>query len=130
MFEANAQKLQLVVYNQSDEPVQDASLSIVFPTHEAFHIANQLPKVRQNGKYVDRRPDEIAGYPAVSLKDDSIHVSYALGEIPTYAPMTVFDIPLRICIGSDLKGRRLGIQYSLFGRNLRSPAKGKLRLLF
>jgi len=130
LFEANAQKLQLVVYNQSDEPVQDASLSIVFPTHEAFHIANQLPKVRQNGKYVDRRPDEIAGYPAVSLKDDSIHVSYALGEIPTYAPMTVFDIPLRICIGSDLKGRRLGIQYSLFGRNLRSPAKGKLRLLF
>ena len=130
LFEANVQNLQLVVYNQSDEPVQDASLSIVFPTHEAFHVASQLPKLHHDGKYVDRRPDEIAGYPTVSLKDDSIHVSDALGEIPTYAPVTVFDIPLRICVGSDLKGRRLGIQYSLFGRNLRSPAKGKLRLLF
>ncbi len=86
--------------------------------------------MRQDGKYVERRPDQITGYPAVSLKDDSIQVSYALGEIPTYAPVTVFDIPLRICVGSDLKGRRLGIRYSLFGRNLRSPAKGKLRLLF
>ncbi len=130
LFEVNAQKLQLVVYNQSDEPVQDASLSIVFPTHEAFHVASQLPKLRHDGKYVDPRPDEIAGYPTVSLKDDSIHVTNALGEIPTYAPVTIFDIPLRICVGSDLKGRRLGIQYSLFGRNLRSPAKGKLRLLF
>jgi hypothetical protein len=130
LFEANAQKLQLVVYNQSDEPVQDASLSIVFPAHDAFHVASQLPRLRQDGKYVDRRPDEITGYPAVSLKDDSIHVSNALGEIPPYAPANVFEVPLRICVGSDLKGRRLGIQYSLFGRNLRSPAKGKLRLLF
>lgn len=130
LFEANAQKLQFVVYNQSDEPVQDASLSIVMPTHDAFHVASQLPRLQQNGKYVDRRSDEMDGYPAVSLKDDSIHVSSALGEIPTYAPVKVFDIPLRICVGTDLKGRRLGIQYSLFGRNLRSPAKGKLRLLF
>jgi len=129
LFETNAQKLQLVVYNQGDEPVQDASLSIVMPNHEAFYVASQLPKLRRNGKYVDRGTAEMAEYPAVSLKDDSIHVSSTLGEIPTYAPVNVFDIPLRICVGSDLDGRRLGIRYSLFGRNLRSPAKGKLRLL-
>ncbi len=130
LFETNAQKLQLVVYNQGDEAIQDASLSIVMPTHDAFYVASQLPRLQQDGKYVDRGRAEMAEYPAVTLKDDSIHVSIALGEIQTSAPVNVFDIPLRFCVGSDLKGRRLGIRYSLFGRNLRSPAKGKLRLLF
>jgi hypothetical protein len=42
----------------------------------------------------------------------------------------VFDLPLRICVGDELKGRKLGIQYSLQAQNLRSPAKGTLRLAF
>jgi hypothetical protein len=40
------------------------------------------------------------------------------------------ELPMRICVGDELKGRLLGIQYSLFAQNLRTPAKGKIRLLF
>ena len=130
LFETNAQKLQLVVYNQGDDPIQDASLAIVMPNHTAFYVASQLPKVLRNGKFVDRAAEEMSGYPSVNLKDNAVYVSNTLGEIPLNAPVNVFDIPLRICVGSDLKGRKLGIRYSLFGSNLRSPAKGKLRLLF
>ena len=130
LFETNAEKLQLVVYNQGDEPIQDASLSIVMPNHNAFYVANKLPKLRRNGKYVDRDRGDSSEYPTVNLKDDTIHVSNTLGEIPTYAPVDAFAVPLRICVGSDLKGRRLGIRYALHGSNLRAPANGKLRLLF
>jgi hypothetical protein len=130
MFEVNAEKLQIVVYNQGDEPIQDASLSILMPNHNAFFVANKLPKLRRNGEFVDRSGGDSSEYPTVNLKDDAIHISNTLGEIPTYAPVNAFDVPLRICVGSELKGRRLGIRYSLFGSNLRTPAKGKLRLLF
>ena len=130
LFEANAEMVQLVVYNQGDEPIQDASLSIVLPNHNAFYVANKLPKIRRNGEYVDRARGDLSEYPTVNLKDDAIHITNTLGEIPTYAPVDAFEVPLRICVGSDLKGRRLGMRYSLFGSNLRAPARGKLRLLF
>ncbi len=130
LFEANAEMVQLVVYNQGDEPIQDASLSIVLPNHNAFYVANKLPKIRRNGEYVDRARGDLSEYPTVNLKDDAIHITNTLGEIPTYAPVDAFEVPLRICVGSDLKGRRLGMRYSLYGSNLRAPARGKLRLLF
>jgi len=130
LFEANAKKLQLVVYNQGDEPIKDASFAIVMPNHSAFYVASHLPMLSRNGKYVDRGADEQAAYPSVNLKDDAVHVSNTLGDIPAGRPVNAFDVPLRICVGSDLEGRKLGIRYSLFGRNLRSPVNGKLRLLF
>ncbi len=130
LFETNGHELQLVVYNQGDEPIQDASLSIVMPNHNALYVANQLPQLQRNGKYVDNVQDDLSEYPTVNLKDDSIHISNTLGEIPTHAPVNAFEVPLRVCVGSDLKGRKIGLRYSLYGSNLRAPAQGKLRLLF
>jgi len=129
LFEENATPLQLVVFNQGSEEIHDASLSLVMPNHTAFHIGTRLPKVPRDGKFIDRSPGEQAGYPAVSLRDDSIHVSVKLGDIEPGEPTEVFELPLRMCVGDDLKGRRIGVQYSLFAQNLRMAAKGKLRLL-
>ena len=129
LFEENKQEIQLVVLNQGDEPIRDASLTIVLPNHDAFHVATQLPKLPKDSKFVERMPAEQADYPAVSLRDDSIHVSVKLGDIAPGEPTDVFFSPLRVCAGDKLKGRRLGINYTLFAQNLRSPAKGKLRLL-
>lgn len=129
LFEENGTELQLVVYNQGDESIKDASLSLVMPSHDAFYVASQLPKLRQDESYLDRPASETAAYPTVNLKDGAVHVSHALDQIPTDSLVHAFGTPLRICVGSDLKGRKLGIHYSLSGRNLRTLAKGKLRLL-
>lgn len=130
LFEQNAQKLQFVIYNQGEEPIQNASLSLVMPNHSAFYVASRLPKLARNGRYVDRTASELADYPGVSIKDDAVHVLNSVGEIPCGEPVHAFEVPLRVCVGSDLKNRRLGIHYSLSGANLRKPAKGTLRLLF
>jgi hypothetical protein len=82
------------------------------------------------GEYVDRGAAEMADYPAVNLKDNLVHITATLNEIPPHTPVKVFNTPVRVCVGSELSGRRVGIRYSLLGRNLRKPAKGKLRLLF
>ena len=129
LFEENKSELQLVVFNQGEEPIRGASLTLVFPNHDVFHIATQLPKLPKGRNFVERLPAEQADYPAVNLRDDSIHVSVKLGDIEPGEPTDVFFTPLRVCVGDELKGRRLGIQYSLFAQNLRSPAHGKLRLI-
>lgn len=130
LYEKNGEKIQIVVYNQGNEPIRDASLSLVMPNHMAFHVASHLPKLEKDERFADRSPEEQSDYPSVNLTDDAIQVSEKLGDIPPGEVIEVFNVPLRLCIGNDLKGRRFGIQYSLFAQNLRAPAKGKLRLLF
>jgi hypothetical protein len=89
-----------------------------------------LPKKLVNGEYQNRGSAELANYPAVNIKDELVHVSNTLGDVPPHAPVKVFEIPMRICAGAALEGRKNGIRYSLFGSNLRKPARGQLRLLF
>lgn len=130
LFETHAERLQMVVYNQGDEPIIDASLTLVMPNHNAFYVADKLPKLPRKEGFADRTPDEIASYPSVTLKDDAVHVTVKVGDIPVGEPLDVFVSPLRLCIGKELGGKRFGLRYSLHGQNLRAPAKGKLRLLF
>ncbi|MDH3350513.1 MAG: ATP-binding protein [Gammaproteobacteria bacterium] len=130
LFQEHAIDLQLVVFNQGEEEIHDASLSLAMPVHEAFHVAERLPKILRDDRYIERTPGEQSTYPAVSRRDDSIHVAVQLGDIGPGEPVSVFKTPIRICAGTDLEGRKIGIRYSLFAKNLRSIAKGKLRLLF
>jgi hypothetical protein len=130
LFESRAEYMQMVVYNQGNEPIIDASLSLIMPNHNAFYVAGSLPKKPSKTGFAARTPDEIAAYPSVVLKDDSVQVTSKIGDIPVDEPVDVFISPLRLCIGRDLNGKRFGMRYSLHGQNLRSPAKGQLRLLF
>jgi len=130
LYESRAEQVQVVVYNQGDEPIIDASLSLIMPNHNAFYVADCLPKVPRKTGFTDRTPDEIAAYPSVVLKDDSVQVTSKIGDIPVGEPIEVFVSPLGVCVGEDLSGKRFGARYALHGQNLRSPAKGQLRLLF
>ena len=130
LFDERAQPLQLVIYNQGQDPISDASLSLALPNHNAFYVADSPPKRFHNDRYIDRTPDEIAAYPAVTLKDDSVQIMAKIGDIPVGEPIDVFVTPPMMCVGSDLAGRRFGIRYALNGQNLRAAAKGQLKLKF
>jgi len=130
LFEANARQVQLVVYNQGSEPIIDASLSLAMPNHNSFYVADRLPQIPGRNGFTSRTPDEIATYPSVTLKDDSVQVTCKIGDIPVGEPITVFESALRLCIGKDLRGKRFGVRYTLHAQNLRAPAKGQLKLLF
>ena len=118
------------LYNQGHEPVVDASLVLVFPNDPDLYVADRPPKTQQDGVFVDRAAEDTAAYPDVSVLDNSVHIKCKLSSVPPGEPVEVFGSPLRICPGPGLRGRKFGIRYSLQGRNLRTPAKGQLRLLF
>ncbi len=128
LFDEHATRLQLVVFNQGGEPIRDASLTIVIPNHPALYVAESLPRLLRDSGYVDRPPEDQARYPVVSIDHDAIKVTAKLGDIACQEPREVFDAPLRICVGKDLAGRRIGMHYRLQAQNLRAPAKGKLGL--
>jgi len=130
LYEQHAETMQLVIYNQGQEPILDASLSLLMPNHNAFYVADKLPKLLRDDQFVNRTPDEMSAYPSVTLKDDAIQITTKIGDIAVGEPINAFNIPLRLCVGEDLLGKRFGIRYTLHGQNLRDPAKGKLRLLF
>lgn len=130
LYEKNATAVQLVIYNQGDEPIRQASYSLVLPSHDAFHVARRLPKVPRQDDFAERPAEELAMYPMVTVCNDAVRVSGKIGDISPGEPVEIFSTPLRLCVGSELKGRRFGLQYTLQARNLRSPAKGTLRLLF
>ena len=130
LFQDRAQALQLVVYNQGHDALVDASLTLALPNHNSFYVADTLPKRFINERFVERTPDEIAQYPAVVLKDDAVQVSCSIGDVPSGEPIDVFSMPLRLCVGEDLRGRRFGLRYALHAQNLRAPATGQLKLKF
>lgn len=128
--EARAETVQLAVLNQGDEALRDASLTIILPNHKEIHVARELPPVKAGDRFQARDADEQAGYPAVSFRDDAVHVSAKLGDIAPGDVRNAYRSPLRLCVGRALAGRRIGINYTLFAQNLRTPATGKLRLFF
>ena len=123
LFGSDAEQIQTVVYNQSNEPILDASLVLLLPPDDDLYIADRLPGT----------PDATgshSAYPVVTVLDNSIRISQKIGDIPAGEPVEIFETPLRICAGAALRGRKFGVRYALFGQNLRTPAKGRLRLLF
>ena len=130
LFEDRASKIQLVVFNQNEEPIRDASISLVMPNPDGLHVADKLPKIKRDEQFIERTPLEQSSYPAVSLRKNAVQVAVKLGDIPPGEPIEVFESPLRVCAGSRMKGRRIGIQYALYAQNLRQNVNGKLRLQF
>ncbi len=129
LFNQRYRELQLVILNQGEEPLHDVSLKIAMPRHDAFHVAERLPKILKDDKFIARTPAEQADYPTVNLREDAVQIAATLEDVEPGAPLEIFQTPLRICVGDELKGRRIGLQYMLFAQNLRTPMTGKLRLL-
>jgi len=123
LFGGDAARLQTVVYNQSEETILDASLVMLMPKDDELHVADRPPDAAE-------RFDDDSMYPDVDVLENSIRITQRIGDIPAGEPIEIFPSPVLVCAGPALAGRRFGIRYSLTGQNLRTPAEGKLRLLF
>lgn len=130
LFETHAQKLQLVVCNQSNEPIVDASIKLILPKDDDLYVAVGLPEAPGKNPLAGPTRAQIAAYPNVTIREKAIHIAHNIGEIPVEEPMDVFDSPLRICVGPGLVGRRFGVRYAIHGQNLHSPTTGLLRINF
>lgn len=126
LFGTHANALQVTLLNQGEEPLENASLTLLMPAHEAFLVATELPLPPGE----EANPVRLGEYPPVSIRDGRIQVTTIAGDVPPDLPTEAFDIAPRYCVGAELAGRRLAIRYTLSAKNLRRPAQGKLYLSF
>ncbi|MEM1174912.1 MAG: ATP-binding protein [Pseudomonadota bacterium] len=129
LFEEHGERLQMAIYNQSEEALRNASLTVVMPAHEEFLVAQSLPKHSRGSGFVARSEKEQAAYPTVAVHEGAIQITAMLGDVAPGDMVDGFNQPLRVFAGIGLRGRRIGLQYVLSASNLRKPAKGKLRLV-
>jgi len=131
LFLEAAHPVQLVVFNQGEEPVRDASIRLSLPLHDAIHVATRPPPAAHDdtlGFMLDDATE--VDYPTVSAGTKAINVAASIGEIAPGEMVEIFGSPLRLCAEDSLAGRRIGIDYQLFAGNLREPVRGRLRLRF
>ena len=130
LYEQNARHLQLVIYNQGEETIRDATLSIAMPNPDGFYVASELPPVLRAGEYAAPTQAEQSAYPSVTLKESAVQVSGKIGDIKPGEQVQLFESPLRIFAARNLAGRRFAVTYALYAQNLRAPTRGRLRLRF
>ena len=59
LFESNGQQVQMVVYNQGNEPIVDASLSLIMPNHRLFMSPTVCRRYRVERASVAARPTKL-----------------------------------------------------------------------
>ncbi len=119
----NAQTIQVMIQNQSNGPITDATLALALPKDAEFFVADRLPSKSQAS-------NDTANYPTITLRDNVTRISQKIGLIPAGESITVFTEPLRIFAGTTLRGRKFRIHYALQAQNLSAAVKGRLRLIF
>jgi hypothetical protein len=123
-------KLELVVFNQGEEAIEDASISLMSPSPEGFAIALAIPKrpAADNTSRKTLLPEEENIYPSVGLFRGAYQVTENIGTLECGKKVQVFKSPLLISAEKTLVGQKVTLYYKLFGRNLRKPLTGNLTL--
>lgn len=121
-------KLNLVVFNESKQEVQAASIALMVPRAANFRLAKRLPANPAHDASKRKVYDDESDYPTVTELKASYQVTQSLGTLLPGASVMAFKKPLRLFADKALEGKRVVIHYKLFGRNLRRPITGKLNL--
>jgi len=124
-------ELELLVFNQGEEAIEDASISLMSPSPDGFGIALSIPTRPVTDKAAGRKallPEAEQSYPSVGLFRGAYQVTENIGTLECGKKVQVFKSPLLISAEKRLVGQRVTLYYKLFGRNLRKPLTGNLTL--
>ena len=121
-LEVRAHKLNLVLVNVGESPVEGATLVLGFPRLEGVGIAERI--VLAPG--ADQAPPP--GYPVVDTGPRTIRVQASVGEILHGSTVRAFRQPLRLWLREAAAGKTLPVDYHLHAKNLREPLGGTLRI--
>lgn len=121
-FEERAHKVNIVVDNIGSAPLEHGTLVLDFPHMDGVVVVDRLwPSP------VGRSP---AGdsYPAIDVGSRTVRVQTTVSAIPPGSKAMAFQEPLRICLREASAGNVVPISYTLYGRSLRAPISGSLRI--
>jgi len=111
-----------VIENVGSAPFEDGTIVLDFPRMDGIVVVDHLcppPGRKALGHNT---------YPAVDAGSRTVRVQAKLGAIPPGSKGMAFLEPLRVCVREQAAGKVVPISYTLYGRSLRAPMSGALRI--
>jgi hypothetical protein len=127
-FEEKALKLNLTICNKEEEALEDLRIRIAFPRIQDFDIADHLYTGPDDER--TRHEIEMADYPEVKQLNHGTVASAPVGYIAPNSTQPVFNCALRLAVGPLMRGKKIGIKYTLQAKNKLSPHRGFLKIKF
>ena len=120
-YELRAHKINLLVVNTGDGPLNNASILVEIPELDGVAVAERIyPAV---GATAD---ETAAGYPEMKSVKGRTRIVTQLGRIDAGERLPVFRQPLRLLLREPAAGKKLPVNYTLFGRELPEPVSNSL----
>jgi len=127
-YEQQALKLPLTICNRQPAPLENIEIEFSLPQVPGFEVAERLhsdPNGHQS--VVESR---LAGYPEVKKGPDRATVRIKLGSLAPGQSQAVFETPLRIRLGPQMRGMKVAVRYRLSATGLQETQQGRLKLVF
>lgn len=131
-YELNSHKLDLVLFNESTEHLENARLDIEIPATHGVLIADReyaKPYYGPGGYNMAigpfYRPGE-PSYPDVTLEDGVTRIAAEIGDLRHRLRTKAFGVPVRLVLGPEAIGHEVSLECTLRGKNLRTPITSRL----
>ena len=122
-YEELAYKLNFILLNQSDQYVEDCSLTITLPYGAGVDIATKIvlpPQAPSTFGYTTPRSMPL-GYPSVELQANQYLIRDSIRSLKHGVENRAFQEPLRVFVPLQASGRQLRFHLTLTAKNLRKP---------
>jgi hypothetical protein len=132
MAERRSEKLNPVVFNEGETPLEDAIIELDVPALDGVSVAHSRPFLPERSHTFMPRDLGIGhnnGYPSVSKRASTILVKADVGLVRPSERRKVFGRGLRITFDDRVAGQEIAIAYRLFARTLPRPVAGELRYI-
>lgn len=128
-------KLNLVLRNNGNHYLEEASIQIRIPNVEEFMVMDCVHKKPSYGLDALHTvglnmvpPSMHMHYPEVEEEDDYIIVKAYIGDLPHQQDTEAFGKLLRVCFGYNSCGKTYKWYYTLYAKNLPNPINGEFTI--
>lgn len=132
LYELHSAKVNLVLVNEGQTYVEDASISVDFPNLGGLMIAPELYHEPEDPDPFGIRRLRVSRYlkkyPTVTEGEHSTTVEEKLGDLRHGLPKKAFEYDLRIVLGNELAGETIELKCKIFGKQLRTPRVETLKI--
>jgi hypothetical protein len=135
LFETKSNLINLIIINNGDEYIEDASVEILIKKNGKFLIADSIYSKPDNRSWIEKINYTSIGpswdkmhYPKVSETDESYVIFENIGDIKHKIPQDIFNVPVRFIAGPGCLNERILLKVNVFGKNLHKPIEDELTI--
>jgi len=135
LYEVHGTKLNLLILNEGESYVEDASIQVRILKTEGLRVANKIHWEPDRSGPLGMSIGHIGSigpfakhYPSLKNYKDYIEVSQKVGTLRHGIPAQAFEQPLRMIFGTELLGQTIILDCTLRGKQLRTPRQATLRI--